>query len=244
MAAGFLAPIVLQNRHVFESIAEFLRILAGICWTLNYFSMLYTSWRHKLPSTGIFPICCDIAWEYVYAFVHPSASAHWQGGVRVWFLVHCIVIIFITRYAPNEWTNMPFMQRYIWLIYGAVILGFAAGQLAFAAEVGPALGFFYGGVLCQTLASLGPICQILTRNSTRGASLLTWMLRAIATFGGFIKLSIYYFIGRDEGPWFESPMCKFYIGLTLMLDFTYPFCYHFIRLQESARSTEKAKKSK
>ena len=69
---------------------------------------------------------------------------------------------------------MPLVQRYIWLVYGAVILGFAFGQLAFAAEVGPELGFFYGGVLCQTLASLGPICQILSRNSTRGASLLTW----------------------------------------------------------------------
>lgn len=174
MENGFAATIILQNRDVFASLAEFLRILAGICWTLNYFSMLYTSWCHKLPSTGIFPLCCDVAWEYVYAFVYPSASAHWQGGVRVWFMVHCVVIMFITKYAPNEWTNMPFIRRYIWLVYGIVILGFTAGQLAFAAEVGPELGFFYGGVLCQTLASLGPICQIISRNSTRGASILTW----------------------------------------------------------------------
>ena len=59
-------------------------------------------------------------------------------------------------------------------LYGIVTIGFAIGQYSFAREVGPDLGFFYGGVLCQTLASLGPIAQILSRNSTRGASLLTW----------------------------------------------------------------------
>lgn len=174
MDKHFLISAVLQHQNALASVAEFLRILAGICWTLNYFSMLYTSWKDKLPSTGIFPLCCDVGWEFVYAFVYPTASAHWQGGVRVWFLVHCIVIVFIIRYAANEWGDVPFVKRNLYLVYGAVIVGFVAGQLSFAAEVGPGLGFFYGGVLCQTLASLGPICQILSRNSTRGASLLTW----------------------------------------------------------------------
>lgn len=174
MEKHFLLMAVLQHRDALSSVAEFLRILAGICWTLNYFSMLYTSWKDKLPSTGIFPLCCDIAWEFVYAFIYPAASAHWQGGVRVWFLVHGIVIIVITRYAPNEWIDIPLVRRNIYLVYGAVIVGFGIGQLVLAAEIGPELGFFWGGVLCQTLASLGPICQILSRNSTRGASILTW----------------------------------------------------------------------
>lgn len=163
-----------QYENTLAATAEFLRILAGICWTLNYFSILYTSWKDKLPSTGIFPLCCDIAWEFVYAFIYPRASAHWQGGVKVWFFVHCIVIVFITRYAPSEWSDIPLIKRNIYFVYGLVTTGFVAAQLAFAAEIGPELGFFYGGVLCQTLASLGPICQILTRNTTRGASLLTW----------------------------------------------------------------------
>ncbi|KAJ5456372.1 hypothetical protein N7530_011646 [Penicillium desertorum] len=149
----------------------------------------------------------------------PQHSAHWEGGVRVWFLVHCLVIFFIKN-AHNEWDYFPLVQRNLYFLYGIVTIGFAIGQYSFAREVGPDLGFFYGGLLCQTLASLGPIAQILSRNSTRGASLLTLSLRAVATFGGFIKLTIYYLTGNAAGPWFESPMCKFYIGLTLILDFT------------------------
>jgi paspaline synthase len=57
-------------------------------------------------------------------------------------------------------------------------------------------------------------------------------LRAIATFGGFIKLSIYYLCDIPAGPWLESPMCQFYIGLTVLLDITYPCLYYAMRQQE------------
>ncbi|CRL28507.1 unnamed protein product [Penicillium camemberti] len=232
MGDSTILSAVLEYRDELGAIAEFLRKLAGICWTLNYFSMMYVSGREKIPNTGIFPLCNDIAWEFVYAFVHPAASAHWEGGVKIWFLVHLAVVSYILKFAPNEWNDVPIMKNNIYLIYLVVILGFTAGQLSFAAEVGPDLGFFYGGVLCQTLASLGPICQLLSRNSTRGASILTWSLRAIATFGGFIKLTIYYVFDTPAGPWFESPMCKFYIGLTLTLDIIYPCLYYVIQRQE------------
>ncbi|KAJ5948642.1 hypothetical protein N7454_001949 [Penicillium verhagenii] len=232
MEDNFLLAAVLEYRNELAAVAEFLRKLAGICWTLNYFSMMYVSGREKIPNTGIFPLCNDIAWEFVYAFVHPAASAHWEGGVKIWFLVHLAVVAYILKFAPNEWNDVPLVKNNIHFIYLVVTLGFTAGHLSFAAEVGPDQGFFYGGVLCQTLASLGPICQLLSRNSTRGASILTWSLRAIATGGGFIKLTIYFLLDTPAGPWFESPMCKFYIGLTLTLDFIYPCLYYVIRRQE------------
>ncbi|KAJ5385122.1 hypothetical protein N7517_003033 [Penicillium concentricum] len=243
MANSDLLSAVLEYRNELAAVAEFLRKLAGICWTLNYFSMMYVSGREKIPNTGIFPLCNDIAWEFVYAFVHPAASAHWEGGVKVWFMVHVAVVLYILKFAPNEWNDVPIVKRNIYLIYAVVILGFLAGQLSFAAEVGPEMGFFWGGVLCQTLASLGPICQLLSRNSTRGASIMTWSLRAIATFGGFIKLSIYYICDTPAGPWFESPMCQFYIGLTVILDIMYPCLYYVIRRQEK-RNTAAEKKTK
>ena len=57
-------------------------------------------------------------------------------------------------------------------------------------------------------------------------------------------MSIYYLLGSSEGPWFESPMCKFYIGLTLVMDFTYPICYYIIWRQESAKALGKTNKTK
>nr|BAW27604.1 putative terpene cyclase [Aspergillus stellatus] len=236
MDASNMLSAVLEYRDELASVAESLRLLSGVCWTLNYFSMMYISGRDKVPNTNVFAITNDMAWEFMYAFIHPAASAHWEGGVKVWFLVHCAVVLYILKFAPNEWDDVPIVKRNIYLIYTVSFLGFLAGQWAFAAEVGPDLGFFYGGVLCQTLASLGPNCQLLARNSIRGASLLTWSLRAVATFGGFIKLTIYYLTDVPAGPWFESPMCKFYIGLTLVLDFVYPFLYFSVWRQEAART--------
>jgi paspaline synthase len=67
----------------------------------------------------------------------------------------------------------------------------------------------------------------------------------VATFGGFIKLTIYYLTGNAAGPWIESPMCRFYIGLTLVLDLVYPICYYVIRRQELAGvQVEEKKKAK
>ncbi|CAI7635590.1 unnamed protein product [Penicillium bialowiezense] len=236
-----LLSAVLEYRTELATVAEFLRKLAGICWTLNYFSMMYVTGREGVPNTGIFPLCNDIAWEFVYAFVHPAASAHWEGGVKIWFMVHIAVVLYILKFAPNEWNDVPIVKRNIYLIYAIVTLTFLAGQLSFAAEVGPDMGFFWGGVLCQTLASVGPICQLLCRNSTRGASLLTWSLRAIATFGGFIKLSIYYICDIPAGPWFGSTMCQFYIGLTVFLDLAYPCVYYAMRRQEKRKASPEKK---
>lgn len=195
MGNSDLLSAVLEYRDELAAVAEFLRKLAGICWTLNYFSMMYVSGREKIPNTGIFPLCNDIAWEFVYAFVHPAASAHWEGGVKVWFMIHVAVVLYILKFAPNEWNDVPIVKRNIYFIYAVVIFGFLAGQLSFAAEVGPDMGFFWGGVLCQTLASLGPICQLLCRNSTRGASIMTWYVSAPSHMGFSLVLQ---FLNTDS----------------------------------------------
>lgn len=87
---------------------------------------------------------------------------------------------------------------------------------------------FYSDLVCLRSLNLSKIpciryleCLLVKRS-----------LRAIATFGGFIKLTIYYVFDTPAGPWFESPMCKFYIGLTLTLDIIYPCLYYVIRRQE------------
>jgi paspaline synthase len=54
------------------------------------------------------------------------------------------------------------------------IVGFTTGDLALSAEIGPALAYTWSAVFCQLLLSLGAICQLLCRCSTRGASYTLW----------------------------------------------------------------------
>ncbi|CBF87263.1 hypothetical protein AN9257.2 [Aspergillus nidulans FGSC A4] len=168
------------------SLSEMLKILAALGWSTNYLAMVYRTQADKLPAIAVLPLCCDIAWEFTYAWIYPQASGHWQGVVRVWFFLHTAVLAATLRYAPNDWAGTPLGESRgrLVLLYAAVIAAFAAGQLCLALEMGGALGFHWGGALCQFLSSSAAVGQLLTRGHTRGASLLIWGARAISTAGG------------------------------------------------------------
>jgi paspaline synthase len=151
-----------------------LRILAFVCWSLNYINTMRTTIKSQVPSISFISICCDVGWEIVYAFIYPLASSHWAGGIRVWLMLHSVMMLTVMKYAPNEWGHVPFMKRYVSVAYVLVTTGFMAGQMALAAEIGPELGFHWGGALCQFMASFAGICHLVTRGSTRGISLKTW----------------------------------------------------------------------
>ncbi|KAL2826222.1 hypothetical protein BDW59DRAFT_161061 [Aspergillus cavernicola] len=216
-----------------------LRVLAFVCWSLSYINTVRTTVKDQLPSVSFMSICCDVAWEFVYAFIYPIASSHWAGGIRVWFVMHCAMMLIIIKYAPNEWVHVPFMKRHPGLAYLAITTGFMAGEVALAGEVGPDLGFFWGGALCQITASLGSLCQLVSRGSTRGASINTCYFRIIATVGGFTKMTIRHHWHLADEPWFDSPLCWFYIGITLTLDAIYPAFFFYFRRSEHSKKNER-----
>jgi paspaline synthase len=156
------------------AISEVLKVVAAVGWSVNYIGMVHRAWKDQIPSIGILPLCCDIGWEFVYAWMFPDFSSHWQGVVRVWFFLHSAVLLVTLKVSPNDWANTPLAHRHIVFIYIFVTLVFGAGQYALAAEIGPALGFHWGGALCQFLSSSCGIAQLLSRGHTRGASYLIW----------------------------------------------------------------------
>ncbi|KAL4812407.1 hypothetical protein BDW67DRAFT_178730 [Aspergillus spinulosporus] len=188
-----------------------LRLIQFICWSLSYISTMRTTLNDQLPSVSFMSICCDVGWEFVYAFIYPISSSHWAGGIRVWFVMHCVMLFIIAKHAPAEWAHVPFMKQHAGMAYVAVTVGYMAGHLALAHEIGPDLGFHWSGVLCQIMASLGSLCQLVSRGSTRGASLKT------------------------------CPLCWFYIGITLTLDAIYPTVFFHFRRTERVREGKETK---
>ncbi|OOQ86835.1 hypothetical protein PEBR_19794 [Penicillium brasilianum] len=223
------------------AISEVLKVVAAVGWSVNYIGMVHRAWKDQIPSIGILPLCCDIGWEFVYAWMFPDFSSHWQGVVRVWFFLHSAVLLVTLKVSPNDWANTPLAHRHIVFIYIFVTIVFGAGQYALAAEIGPALGFHWGGALCQFLSSSGGIAQLLSRGHTRGASYLIWFARAISTFAGFIKLCIRFQHNVDGAPWLDSPMCWFYIVTVLSFDTAYPFLYFSMRKFETPAPQREAR---
>jgi paspaline synthase len=146
----------------------------GAGWLINYAGMVYKSFEERTYCMAIMPLCCNIAWEVAYGLVYPSKSYLEHGVFLSGLAVNLCVIYTAITFGPNEWTNAPLVARNLPLIFVLGILGFLTGHLALAAEIGPSLAYSWGAVFCQLLLSVGGLCQLLTRGSTRGNSYTLW----------------------------------------------------------------------
>lgn len=146
----------------------------GIGWIINYVGMVYISFRDKTYGMAIMPLCCNIAWEIVYGIIHPSKSWLEQGVFLAGLTINFAVMYAAIKFAPNEWTHSPIVMNNLPLFFVLGVSVFIAGHLALAAEIGPALAYSWGAVVCQLLLSTGGLCQLLCRGSSRGASYTLW----------------------------------------------------------------------
>lgn len=61
--------------------------------------------------------------------------------------------------------------------------------------------------------------------------------------GGFTKMTIRHIYHLADEPWFDSPMCWFYIACTLSMDAIYPILYYLVSRDERTEE-EKIEKTK
>ena len=149
-------------------------VLMGLGWTVNYVGMVRYSFRDRTYGMAIIPLCCNIAWELVYTFVHPSKSIVERAVFLVGLTINTGVMYAAIKYAPTEWSHAPLVRRFIRPIFAVGILACLAGHLALAAEIGASLAYSWGAVICQLLLSVGGLGQLLARGSTRGGSYGIW----------------------------------------------------------------------
>ncbi|KAL3439813.1 hypothetical protein BJX65DRAFT_315384 [Aspergillus insuetus] len=190
---------------------------------------------------ALLALCSDTGWEIVYGFIFPEASRHFGSGVRVWLLLHVPVVYVMLKFGADEWDHNPLVKKNLPLVYVALTFGFGAAQMALANEIGPDLGFFFGGVFCQTLLIFSHLCQLLSRGSTRGASYSIWFFRCVGFIAGFSKLILLDLHGHNEVPWLGSPICWFYMAASVVLDIIYPVCLYFMRREEQSGEQRKNK---
>lgn len=146
----------------------------GIGWVINYVGMVYQSFRDKTYSMAILPLCCNISWELVYGLVYPSNNFVEHGAFLAGLTVNFAIIYAAVRFAPNEWTHSPLVMRNMPLIFFLGISACISGHLALAAEIGSDLAISWGAAVCQMMLSIGGLCQLLSRNHSRGASYTLW----------------------------------------------------------------------
>lgn len=157
-----------------KPIADLFVLGMGIGWVINYVGMVYKSFKDQTYGMAIMPLCCNIAWEVVYGVIYPSKSLVEQSVFLAGLTLNFGVMYAAIKFAPNEWTHAPVVMHHLPLIFCLGMLGFLTGHLALAAEIGHSLAYSWGAVVCQLLLSIGGLCQLLCRGSTRGASYTLW----------------------------------------------------------------------
>ncbi|RYP42594.1 hypothetical protein DL767_000118 [Monosporascus sp. MG133] len=213
--------------------------LMGIGWLINYTAMIWHSYTGETYSMAIIPLCNNIGWELVYTMVYPSSNRTELAVFAAGVTLNVVIMIAATRAAKTEWSYSPFVTNYLPLIFVVGTLICFTGHIALAAEIGPALAYSWGAVICQLVLSIGGVCQLLQRNSTRGTSWTLWLSRFLGSWCtvGFASLRWKYW--PEEFGWLASPLILWSLATFLLADMTYGICFYQMS-QAEALTTRKA----
>ncbi|KAM4059002.1 terpene cyclase atmB [Hirsutella rhossiliensis] len=226
----------LQPPQAYEEIqwlADTLVFFMGVGWLINYAGMIWHSYKGETYSMAIIPLCNNIGWELVYTLVYPSSNRVEVAVFAAGVTLNVIIMVAATRAAKTEWSHSPLVARHTPLIFLAGTLMCFAGHLALAAEIGPALAYSWGAVICQIVLSLGGLCQLLQRNSTRGTSWTLWLSRFLGSSCTVGFASLRWKFWPEAFGWLGSPLVLWSLAAFLLIDATYGVCLYFVSRAES-----------
>jgi paspaline synthase len=245
-----------------EPIADLFVLGMGLGWLINYVGMIYQSFKDETYGMAIMPLCCNIAWEIVYSLIYPSKSLMEQGVFIAGLSINIGVMYAAIKFAPKEWSHAPLVMRNLSLIFFLATLGFLTGHLALAAEIGHSLAYSWGAVICQLLLSVGGLCQLLCRGSTRGASYTLWYViieglwhrfvlnicsrlsRFLGSSCTVVFASLRWMYWPESFSWLNSPLVLWSLALFLTVDCSYGLCYWYVRQYELSLKEAEGRKSK
>jgi paspaline synthase len=164
--------------------------VSGTGWLINYITTIRTAFRDRTPGVSLIALSNNLAWELVFAILHPPPLPVATIIVRSWLLVDIFVIYTTVRFArggapgnagagnahADAHTHPPaaLLSRSLPLFVLAGILGFASGHWALSVHLGPLRAFYWSGMLCLFTMSGTALHLLVQRGHTRGASYGMW----------------------------------------------------------------------
>nr|E3UBL6.1 RecName: Full=Terpene cyclase paxB; AltName: Full=Paxilline synthesis protein B [Penicillium paxilli]ADO29934.1 PaxB [Penicillium paxilli] len=240
---GFDVSQAPPEYQAIKPLADLFVVGMGVGWIINYIGMVYISFKHETYGMSIMPLCCNIAWELVYCLVFPSKSPVERGVFWMGLLINFGVMYAAITFSSREWGHAPLVERNISLIFFVATMGFLSGHVALALEIGPALAYSWGAVICQLLLSVGGLSQLLCRGSTRGASYTLWASRFLGSTCtvGFAGLRWMYW--SEAFGWLNSPLVLWSLVVFLSIDGFYGICFWYVDRNEKSLGISGPKKA-
>ncbi|KAH0593201.1 hypothetical protein MHUMG1_08923 [Metarhizium humberi] len=190
-------------------------------WALSYVEMMYRSIKDRTYGMSLLALCSNFAWEFTYAVIYPASGKPERIMLTTWLILNVGVMACVIAFAPNEWNHAPLVKRNLPLIVGFSTLAFGSGQVALAATVGPGLAANWGSMVCFELVCAGNICQLLSRESSRGVSYTMWFSRFFGSFIGYIFYSLRAKHWPQTYSWLDNPITQWNGGVCCLLEMVY-----------------------
>ncbi|KAL4901496.1 hypothetical protein BDW74DRAFT_83923 [Aspergillus multicolor] len=236
---GFDVSQAPPEYHAIKRLADLLTLGTGLGWLINYAGMVYISFRDQTYAMAIIPLCSNIAWEIVYSVVYPSKYAIEHAVFLAGLAINFAIIYAAVRFAPHEWSHAPLVRDNMPAIFTLGILGCLSGHLALAAEIGHALAYSWSAVICQMLLSIGGLCQLLCRNSSRGASYVLWLSRFFGSWCVVGVAALRWKYWPEAFGWLDSPMILWSLAVFVLVDGFYGVCLWHVKREEETQVVQK-----
>ncbi|KAL4799153.1 hypothetical protein BDV19DRAFT_385403 [Aspergillus venezuelensis] len=215
-----------------DTVVNLLGSASGIGWILNYILMTYYSFRDKTYSMSMLPLCCNIAWEFVYGVLYPSSTFVVRPVILSWLVLNCLVVYAAIKYSPNEWSHAPLVQRHLPLLFIVGIAACTGFHIALIRKFDPATAFLWSARSCQVLLSIGGLFQLLSRSSTKGGSYFLWLSRFLGSTCGVVKMTLMWKYGESRFHWLDDPLTAYCVATWILSDVLYGVVFYSLRCKE------------
>jgi len=158
----------------------------GLLWTLSYLLIIRRAALDKAHAMPLAPLCVNLCYEFIFAFVHPSAPPMHVINM-IWFGVDLVILWQYLRYARAE---LPGALPGSWFLplVGLSITAAFIGVLTFTRDTADWEGN-YTGWGDQMLISITMVMLLLRRGCVRGQSIYIVLTRM---FGSISLIPLQY----------------------------------------------------
>jgi hypothetical protein len=90
-------------------------------WTITYILIIYKGFRDRTCGMPLVPLCANITWEFLFAFIMPYQPFQ-QAVTLVWFLLDCIILFQWFHYSKKGGSTRAAAPVVLSLLAIAVLL--------------------------------------------------------------------------------------------------------------------------
>ncbi|KAL3454180.1 hypothetical protein BJX65DRAFT_317900 [Aspergillus insuetus] len=230
--------------------------VSGTGWLINYITTIRTAYQDRTQGVSLIALTNNLAWELVFAILHPPPLPIATLIVRSWLLVDIFVIYTTVRFArggaprsagagagnaqrPQPPPAPPALlgnDSLLPLFVVAGVLGFASGHWALSVHLGPLRAFYWSGMLCLVTMSGSALHLLVQRGHTRGASYGMWLSRFIASLFAVSSLFLRSAYWPEVWAWSDNILMRWLSGAFFALDLLYGVCFWYThRLEQQGR---------